>query len=87
MKRIEKWYRDDIRTFCIRHNYYTHGNNAHYESMLTYVYLNQPTTEALEWVANDILKHSDDPENTVTNVMYQLYKEVVNVFFEEEEEN
>ena len=82
MKEIRMW--GDVRTFCINHNYYTRGDNRAYQTMLDYVYDNKPTTEAIEIVARDILKHSDDPENTVTNVMFQLFREAVTVFFEED---
>lgn len=75
------WYRDDVRNFCIRHNYYTAGDCRAYEKMLNMVE-NEPYSDGLLYkVAKDILEHSEDTENYVENMMFCLFRETVSTFF------
>lgn len=79
-KRETKWSADDVMQTCIKHGFYTCGTADHYTKMLDYVRDHEYTDDALAWVATDIAVHSE--EQTISNVMFILYKEAVNVFFE-----
>lgn len=85
--RSERIWRDyDMRTTCVKHGYYTRGNNEEYRKMLDMVERTNPTPKNIYKVAQDILDHSD-PEmvGEVTNIMFIIEKEVVNTFYEVEE--
>lgn len=87
---IEKtWWSDDVRQFCIRHDYYTGGTNQDYFKMLNYVSDHMhPTDDDIVLVATDIYMHStdyhDNPlENFNANVSfytYEIFNEVVKYF-------
>lgn len=80
------WDYDDVRCFCIRHNYYTAGDCRAYKTMLDMVKNEPYSDELLYKVAKDILEHSDDPENYIENMMFCLFRETVNTFFTVEEQ-
>lgn len=80
------WSYDDVRNFCIRHNYYTHGDCKAYENMLVMVEKEPYSDELLYKVAKDILEHSDDPDNYIENMMFCLFRETVNTFFTVDEQ-
>ena len=80
LKSERKWDADSVRGMCIRENFYTKGTNEEYSEMLDYVDNNEPTEENLFWVAVDIKNHTAD-EQTITNIMYILEKDVVRTFY------
>lgn len=53
---IEKFYWNDVRQMCIRHNWYTHGDCAAYDRMLNAASNGQWT---IDEIAFDIANHSD----------------------------
>lgn len=73
------WSADSVRQSCIRNELYTCGDNDEYSAMLDYVRDNDPTDNNLLRVARDICEHSDG--QTVTNIMYILYREAVYTTF------
>ena len=83
LKKVVKWNFEDVMTMCIRHGYYTCGNNAQYEDMLEYVMTHKnPTDYDIFLVATDIFDHSTgDVTENVTDIMFNLYREVVTTFF------
>lgn len=81
----ERWCMDDVRNFCIRHDYYTYGCNEDYSKMLWYVEKHNvnPTINDIYTVALDIFEHSFDDytDMDVTTIMYYLNKEVIHTFY------
>lgn len=73
-----------VRAFCIKHNYYTDGNNDQYRNLLEYVdKVGRPLSEgALRIIAGNIVSHSvlnyvvDDEDSvkgmTVVDYMEEL---------------
>ena len=64
MKKITEFRRidwDAVRSYCIKKNLYTKGNNEQYEYLLFTLCddLRNCDTELLELIANDIVNHSD----------------------------
>ena len=74
-----QWSSGSVRAACIRHRLYTHGDSEEYEQMLTFVDINEPTTEILYTVAKDIYDHSEN--QTITNIMFILEREAVYTFY------
>lgn len=68
---------EELRSLCIRKNWYTRGTNEEYENLLSLtgsawepVHL---TTEKLAEIATDIMCHSDmSPDYDLCCVMYEL---------------
>lgn len=52
------WYRDDLRSFCIRNNYYNAGSGRDYELILNFVEKVAPTEANIWIVAQDLLDHT-----------------------------
>lgn len=53
---------EDVRNYCIRHDYYTCGDCEEYDNLLTHLIAGEMTAEKLYGAATDIVKHSDyDP--------------------------
>lgn len=53
---VEKFYWNDVRQMCIRHNWYTHGTISEYDRMLNAASNGQWT---IDEIAFDIANHSD----------------------------
>ena len=84
------WSSDDVRTMCIRRNFYTCGDCEDYDMMLHYVRMlpDGPTTRNLYLIALDIWEHSDEEVKCnleVTDIMYYLETESVHTSFWEDE--
>lgn len=63
-----------LRGICIKHNYYTRGDNEAYGNMLL-KFLDHPITEKeIEWLAKDIKSHSDT-EDEVISIAYNILTE------------
>jgi hypothetical protein len=81
-----RWSSDSVRDMCINCGYYTAGTNEAYQEMLEYVDATLPTDDNLYKVAYDIVKHScidsgQTEEEDIYSIMFNLYKDCVNVFF------
>lgn len=79
---------DDLRTLCIRNNWYTRGTCEEYERLFGLLHdeLGCPenmTTDKLAEIAEDIMEHSDITDYTITAVMFELAR-ACNTFFEEQ---
>lgn len=82
----------DLRSLCIKKNWYTHGTNEEYYNlfrMLTQDYHEvEMTTEKLAEIATDIFNHSDEDDCTdgylsIPDIMYDLAKACSTVFIEQ----
>ena len=85
-KELKHWDYLEVRGLCIANSWYTHGNNEDYSNMLHYVHVHaiDPTVEDIEKVARDILQHSNDPWQTVSNIMCNLANKTITVTFTED---
>lgn len=80
----------DLRSLCIRNNWYTCGTCAEYEALFNRLYDEDGcpmnlTTEKLAQIADDIMAHSEISDYTITTVMYELNKACA-VYFEEDDD-
>lgn len=64
----------DLRTLCIKNNWYTRGDCEEYDDLFENVraYWNIGTTE-LAWIAKNIKDHSDT-DYEITNIMFELHR-------------
>ena len=81
----------NLRSLCIKKNWYTRGDVEQYSNMLNMLTDNRlpakMTTERLAQIAADILAHSDaddcsDGHLEMTSIMYDLAKACDTVFIE-----
>ena len=88
IKTSRAWDSDDVRRMCIKHDFYTCGDNEEYSAMLRYVDEHEPTTENLYIIAVDIYEHSalDDfgqyGDSVISSIMFDLEREAVRTFHE-----
>ena len=88
VKEIRKWLATDVRTMCIAYSYYTNGTGTDYDNMLNFISTHKPTNNNLLKVAEDIVNHSDLTRynqtyaENIESIMFNLYADCVNVFFE-----
>ena len=54
----------DVRKVCIEYNWYTAGDNRAYSTMLDKVENEPYSQELLEWVAEDIYRHTPEDHET-----------------------
>lgn len=81
-REIRKISADKIRGLCIKHDWFTLGNNAQYDVLLQYGFSGKEiTTDELVEMAEIILEHSDT-DYELTSVMYEL-NEICYTYFEE----
>ncbi|MCD7843628.1 MAG: hypothetical protein LUG17_03265 [Clostridiales bacterium] len=83
IKEFKDWSVDDVREACIKNDLYTCGSIEDYEHMLDWVNRLYPNTENLYFIAQDIVKHSED--QTVSNVMFILANQTVTTIFQVKE--
>lgn len=83
-KEIREFKEDSIRTMCIRHNFYTCGNNEEYTALLSKESL-KPTTKVIAEIAVDIIRHSEVDDYPIESMMYVIAKECVETFYEAQE--
>lgn len=68
-----------IRNLCIKENYYTCGTNSEYSNLLTYVDEHRDLDESsLDWIAKDILDHSNWFDETVENIKFKILNTACN---------
>ena len=77
-----KWSSSDIRSMCIKNDWYTAGDVKAYSKMLDFVEENEPTKLNIWKVAKDILEHSSDEDLYVEAIMFIIANDVVKTFFE-----
>ena len=94
MKYLERrtLHADDLRSLCIRKNWYTNGTNEEYWNLfrrLSENYMSaEMTTEKLVEIATDIYNHSDEADCTdgfmeITDILYDLARTCHTVFIEQ----
>lgn len=72
---------DQIRSLCIREQYYTNGTNDEYSKLLTYVDDHRELSEeSLEWIAQDILDHSCYFDETKSNIKFKILNDACYIF-------
>lgn len=79
---IVKWSSSDIRSMCIKNDWYTAGDIKAYSKMLDFVEENEPTKLNIWKVAQDVLEHSDDKDLYVEAIMFVIANDVVKTFYE-----
>jgi hypothetical protein len=81
-REIRKINADEIRGLCIKHDWFTRGNNAEYDVLLQYGFQGKEiTTDELVEMAKIILEHSDT-DYELTSVMHEL-SQICYTYFEE----
>ncbi|MEM0173435.1 MAG: hypothetical protein QXI16_02895, partial [Sulfolobaceae archaeon] len=85
MKELRVLSSDALRGLCVKHNWYTSGSNCEYENLLNYV-KNKKNLETCDIVciATDIIEHSPDLEYPLSVICYEIEKECITFFKEEE---
>ncbi len=84
IKASRVWDSMDVRSMCIRENFYTRGSCDDYSKMLEYVETHSadPSDFEIYAVANNILNHtSKELGQTVENIMYILVNDVIRHFY------
>lgn len=76
----EVWHASDVRHLCIKHDWYTRGDNKAYSAMLDMVDESEPTTANIYKVAKDIEEHSRT-DYEIENIMFELKKWCVTTFY------
>lgn len=88
IKETRLWDSYRVRNMCIKHDYYTRGDNEAYRKMLEFVDANSPNKTNIYKVAKDIVSHSDmdsyigEDAELIQGVMYDLANDVVKTHFE-----
>lgn len=83
-KETRLWSVDAVRKYCIDYHRYTYGNISAYNNLLDYVADHNPSTESIQYVAEDIIKHSESVDiANIALVMFQIQRECVTIIFKE----
>ncbi len=61
----------DLRTLCIRENWYTLGDNDEYDTLMCKTFCPNLTTEVIADIAQDIKDHSDT-DMEIPEIMYTI---------------
>lgn len=83
IKTEKTWDWNDVRSMCIRNNWYDRGSNEEYQKMLDMTEL-PVTDENIYRMAVDIVSHTS-AEQTIGNVMYYIGEDVIHTFYDVEE--
>lgn len=81
IKVITAWSASAVRVMCIKHEWYTRGDNEAYAKMLGFVDDNEPTTENIYRVAKDIFEHSVFEGGDIDSIMFTVQDETVKRFY------
>lgn len=78
---------EKLRRLCIKHDWYTCGDNDEYAAMFAKLHddMGCPenmTTEKLAEIAADIMEHSEISEYTIASVMFELARACTTYFDE-----
>ena len=80
------WDGYDVAEMCKNECYYKCGTITDYKGVINYVEEHpNPTDKDIYKVAKDILEHSSDKEEPVTNIMFKLANKVIRYLYEVEE--
>ena len=76
-----------LRSLCIEHDWYTCGDNEEYEHLFSmlhneYGVPEEMTTDKLAEIAEDIMKHSEITDYTITTVMFAIARKCTSYFDE-----
>ena len=74
----------DLRTLCIRENWYTHGDNDEYYTLMCKTFRPNLTTEVIADIAQDIKDHSET-DLEIPEIMYAV-AEISNTTFAVDED-
>ena len=74
----------DLRTLCIRENWFTLGDNEAYDRMMTRTFCENLTTEIIEDIARDILGYSET-DMDLPEIMYAVAAISHTTFAEDED--
>ena len=75
---------EDLRSLCIKKNWYTNGTNEEYGLLLYSLTVGDMTTAKIGIIAEDIKKHSKTDEE-ITSIMFGIAK-ICKTFFDYAEE-
>ena len=75
----------DLRTLCIRENWYTLGDNDEYETLMCKTFCPNLTTEVIADIAQDIKDHSET-DMEIPEIMYAVASISNTTFAADEEE-
>lgn len=78
-------YRDSLRNLCIEKQWYTRGNCAEYEKLLSMMGDGEKHITTNDIVEN-IMKHTDEPERSLESYCFEIAR-ITYIFFETESEN
>lgn len=81
-KEVRTLTRTDLRTLCIKHNWYTNGTTVEYETLLSLTEKENITTEDIITVAADIMNHSINEDRPLESYCFEVVR-ICNTFFEE----
>lgn len=76
---MTKWEMEDVRAFCIRHNYYNAGDVEAYDKMLKKVETLKPTDRNIVNICIDIWKHTAEYTELV-DLIREMYEEVIKTY-------
>ena len=77
------WSGNSVRKACVENGLYTLGTNDEYETMIDEVSSLYPSTESIQYIAENIAARSED--HGVSDVMFILANEAVKVYYTEYE--
>lgn len=80
IKETRKMHRDDLQEFCIKHNYFTKGDNKEYEKLLSLT-KKKITPKVLYTMAGMIAKYSKFGDLDIECLMHNL-TEITYSFFD-----
>ena len=84
IKETRTLYASDLRTLCIRENWYTCGDNDAYENLMSRCFCENLTTDIIEDIARDILGHSET-DMDLPEIMYAVAAISHTTFAEDED--
>ena len=78
-------YASDLRTLCIRENWYTLGDNDEYDTLMCKTFCPNLTTDVIADIAQDIKNHSET-DTEIPEIMYAVAAISHTTFAADEEE-
>lgn len=82
MKEFRQLSKSDLRSLCIRQNWYTLGNNEEYNKMFGMTEKANLTTEDIVEIATDIKEHSNT-NHDITSICFEIARICYSLFEEE----
>ena len=84
LKEVKKITWQELRTLCIKNEWYTLGTNEEYEKLLK-MCDKKPTTKTIQLMAEDIYKHSElsnDYLSEVANIAHYIASDAMIICYE-----